>query len=73
MFLHGDKRILGLSLPYIAYSLDDTSGDTSFSSFAIDNAPSYLYEVLADIYAVNKNAKVYVIYLCLFDILSRVF
>ncbi|KAE9397809.1 glycoside hydrolase [Gymnopus androsaceus JB14] len=43
------------------YSLDDTSGDTSFNSFEIDNAPSYLFSTLADIAAVNSNAKIHIL------------
>ncbi|KAG6844261.1 hypothetical protein H0H87_008354 [Tephrocybe sp. NHM501043] len=44
-----------------AYSLDDISGDTSFSSFNIDRAPSYLFSVLKDIKAVNSNIKVHIL------------
>ncbi|KAJ7147263.1 glucan endo-1,6-beta-glucosidase [Mycena filopes] len=36
------------------YSFDDTSGDTSFNSFNIARAPSYLYTVLKDIQSVNS-------------------
>ncbi|KIK60957.1 glycoside hydrolase family 30 protein [Collybiopsis luxurians FD-317 M1] len=46
---------------YKSYSLDDTSGDTSFKSFKIDNAPSYLFSVLKDIVAVNKYAKIHIL------------
>lgn len=39
------------------YSLDDVSGDTSFNSFNINNAPSYLYSVLLDIISINPALK----------------
>ncbi|KAJ7873048.1 glycoside hydrolase [Mycena olivaceomarginata] len=35
------------------YSFDDASGDTSFNSFNIAKAPSYLYSVIKDIQSVN--------------------
>ncbi|KAF5374724.1 hypothetical protein D9757_011781 [Collybiopsis confluens] len=40
---------------------DDTNGDTSFNSFNIDNAPSYLFSVLQDIMAVNQYAKIHIV------------
>ncbi|KAI0270572.1 glycoside hydrolase [Gloeopeniophorella convolvens] len=40
------------------YSLDDTSGDTSFSHFNVNNAPSYLFSVLKDIQAINQYLRV---------------
>lgn len=43
------------------YSLDDISGDTSFSRFNIDNAPSYLFSVLSDILFVNSHVKVHIV------------
>ncbi|KAF7290463.1 Glycoside hydrolase family 30 protein [Mycena kentingensis (nom. inval.)] len=43
------------------YSLDDVSGDTSFASFNINNAPSYLFSVLLDILAVNPAVKVHLV------------
>ncbi|KAF8883226.1 glycoside hydrolase family 30 protein [Infundibulicybe gibba] len=43
------------------YSLDDTSGDTSFSQFNIDRSPSYLFSVLADIRSINSLVKVYLV------------
>ncbi|KAJ6615380.1 glucan endo-1,6-beta-glucosidase [Mycena sp. CBHHK59/15] len=43
------------------YSFDDTSGDTSFNSFNIGKAPSYLYTVLNDIQSVNSILKVHVL------------
>ena len=43
------------------YSLDDVGGDTSFSRFNIDNAPSYLFGVLSDILFVNSRVKVHII------------
>ncbi|KAJ3892361.1 glucan endo-1,6-beta-glucosidase [Lentinula edodes] len=44
-----------------SYSLDDTSGDTSFTSFNISSAPAYLFSTLADIYAVNPNVKIHIL------------
>ncbi|GLB39559.1 putative glycosyl hydrolase 30 family protein [Lyophyllum shimeji] len=44
-----------------AYSLDDTSGDTSFNNFNIDRAPSYLFSVLQDIMAINSNIKIHLL------------
>ncbi|KAG6818641.1 hypothetical protein H0H93_003231, partial [Arthromyces matolae] len=44
-----------------AYSYDDTSGDTSFSSFNANRAPSYLFSVLQDIKAINSNIKVHLL------------
>ncbi|KAK7029864.1 glucan endo-1,6-beta-glucosidase [Favolaschia claudopus] len=43
------------------YSFDDASGDTSFNSFNIGKAPSYLYSVLKDIQAVNPVLKVHIL------------
>jgi hypothetical protein len=40
------------------YSLDDVNGDTSFSSFSVDNAPPYLLSVISDILSVNSILKV---------------
>lgn len=45
----------------LEYSLDDTSGDTSFNSFNIDRAPSYLFSVLQDIKAINSNIKAHIV------------
>ncbi|KAG6830490.1 hypothetical protein H0H92_000498 [Tricholoma furcatifolium] len=44
-----------------AYSLDDVSGDTSFNDFNINNAPSYLFSTLQDIYAINNDLKVHIL------------
>ncbi|CCO38011.1 glucosylceramidase [Rhizoctonia solani AG-1 IB] len=44
-----------------AYSFDDKSGDTTLSSFSLDNAPSYLWSVLKDIYSINSKIKLYVV------------
>ncbi|KAF8829561.1 glucan endo-1,6-beta-glucosidase [Lentinula edodes] len=44
-----------------SYSLDDISGDTSFTSFNISSAPAYLFSTLADIYAVNPNVKIHIL------------
>ncbi|KAF4564923.1 hypothetical protein EYR40_011098 [Pleurotus pulmonarius] len=43
------------------YSLDDTSGDTSFNNFNINRSPSYLFSVLKDIIAVNNLVKVHLV------------
>lgn len=42
----------------VAYSFDDVSGDTSLDNFNIDNAPSYLFDVLSDIVGVNSILKI---------------
>lgn len=39
----------------VAYSFDDTSGDTSFNNFDINRAPSYLFSVLKDIQSLNNS------------------
>ena len=46
---------------HVVYSYDDDSGDTSLSSFNIDNAPSYLFSVLSDILSVNSRVRVHVL------------
>ncbi|KAI0333703.1 glycoside hydrolase [Cubamyces sp. BRFM 1775] len=43
------------------YSFDDVSGDTSLSSFNINNAPSYLFSVINDIRGINPYLKVHII------------
>ncbi|KAF9502119.1 glucan endo-1,6-beta-glucosidase [Pleurotus eryngii] len=43
------------------YSLDDTNGDTSFNSFNIDRAPSYLFSVLKDIQSLNKITRIHIV------------
>ncbi|KAJ7907646.1 glucan endo-1,6-beta-glucosidase [Mycena leptocephala] len=43
------------------YSLDDVNGDTSFSSFSVDNAPPYLLSVISDILSVNSILKVHIV------------
>ncbi|ESK83394.1 glycoside hydrolase family 30 protein [Moniliophthora roreri MCA 2997] len=43
------------------YSLDDNSGDTSFSRFDINRAPSYLFSVLKDIRSVNSRVKIHIV------------
>ncbi|KAF8631474.1 hypothetical protein AX15_002387 [Amanita polypyramis BW_CC] len=43
------------------YSLDDVSGDTSFSKFDINMVPSYLFSVLSDILSVNGRVKVHIV------------
>ncbi|KAF9448810.1 glycoside hydrolase family 30 protein [Macrolepiota fuliginosa MF-IS2] len=43
------------------YSLDDTSGDTSFSNFNINKIPSYVFSVLKDIQSINRYVKVHIL------------
>lgn len=43
------------------YSLDDTSGDTSFSHFNINNIPSYVFSVLKDIQSTNSLIKIHIL------------
>ncbi|KAF8172956.1 glycoside hydrolase family 30 protein [Mycena galopus ATCC 62051] len=43
------------------YSLDDVSGDTSFSKFNINNAPSYVFSVIKDILTINPALKVHIL------------
>ncbi|CAK5278690.1 unnamed protein product [Mycena citricolor] len=43
------------------YSLDDHKGDTTFSKFNIDNAPSHLFSTIQDIMTVNPALKVHVV------------
>ncbi|KAJ7279111.1 glycoside hydrolase [Mycena rebaudengoi] len=43
------------------YSYDDTSGDTSFNSFNIGRAPSYVYNVIRDIQSVNSFLRVHIL------------
>ena len=43
------------------YSFDDVSGDTSLTSFNINNAPSYLFSVINDIQGINPYLKVHII------------
>lgn len=50
-----------LLLRRIAYSFDDVSGDTSLSHFNINNAPSYLFEVLNDIQSINSILKIHLL------------
>eukprot|EP00914_Ancora_sagittata_P010913 GHVO01021335.1.p1 GENE.GHVO01021335.1~~GHVO01021335.1.p1 ORF type:complete len:527 (-),score=31.84 GHVO01021335.1:146-1726(-) len=44
-----------------AYTYDTSAGDTSFSKFSINNAPSYVFSVLKDIKAVNQYIKIHVL------------
>ncbi|KAJ7583791.1 glucan endo-1,6-beta-glucosidase [Mycena floridula] len=44
-----------------AYSYDDSNGDTTFSSFNINKAPSYLFSILKDIHGINNLMKVHVV------------
>lgn len=50
-----------LMLCVVAYSFDDVSGDTSLNSFNINNAPSYLFEVINDIKSINTILKVHLV------------
>ncbi|GLB44591.1 putative glycosyl hydrolase 30 family protein [Lyophyllum shimeji] len=43
------------------YSFDDTNGDTSFSNFNINRAPSYLFSVLNDIKSINNILRIHVV------------
>ncbi|KJA25337.1 glycoside hydrolase family 30 protein [Hypholoma sublateritium FD-334 SS-4] len=43
------------------YSLDDVSGDTSFSKFDINNIPSYVFSVLSDIQSTNSLVKLHLV------------
>ncbi|KAF7322464.1 Glycoside hydrolase [Mycena chlorophos] len=43
------------------WSYDNTAGDTSFANFNINNAPSYVWPVLADILAINPKVKIYIV------------
>ncbi|KAF8964806.1 glycoside hydrolase [Flammula alnicola] len=43
------------------YSLDDTSGDTSFNNFNINNVPSYVFSVLKDIQSTNSLIKIHLL------------
>lgn len=46
---------------YLAYSWDDTSGDTSLSQFNTNSVPSYVWTVLADIKSIQPSIKLYVL------------
>ncbi|KAF8209562.1 glucan endo-1,6-beta-glucosidase [Mycena galopus ATCC 62051] len=43
------------------YSLDDFNGDTTFKSFNMNNAPSYLFSVITDIMSINNILKVHIL------------
>ncbi|KAF9558907.1 glycoside hydrolase family 30 protein [Agrocybe pediades] len=43
------------------YSLDDTSGDTSFSQFNINKVPSYVFSVLRDIQSLNNRLQIHLL------------
>ncbi|KAK7021386.1 hypothetical protein VNI00_017378 [Paramarasmius palmivorus] len=43
------------------YSLDDSSGDTSFSQFNINRSPGYLFSTLKDILSVNSRIKIHIL------------
>ncbi|KAI0917434.1 hypothetical protein AcV5_007918 [Taiwanofungus camphoratus] len=44
-----------------AYSFDDDSGDTALTSFNLDAAPSYLFDVLSDIAGINQYLKIHIV------------
>lgn len=46
---------------HIAYTYDDTTGDTSLSQFNINKTPSYVFSVINDIRAINPYLKVHVL------------
>jgi len=46
---------------WVVYSLDDISGDTSFSNFDINRVPSYVFSVLSDIKSVNNYIKIHLV------------
>lgn len=46
---------------YLVYSLDDISGDTSFSNFDINKIPSYVFSVLRDIQSKNSHLKIHLL------------
>jgi len=46
---------------YLVYSLDDISGDTSFSNFNINKIPSYVFSVLRDIQSKNNLLKIHIL------------
>lgn len=48
-------------LRWAVYSLDDTSGDTSFSKFNINKIPSYVFSILKDIQSTNNLIKVHLV------------
>ncbi|KAJ7029706.1 glucan endo-1,6-beta-glucosidase [Mycena alexandri] len=41
--------------------LDDVNGDTSFQSFSVNNAPSYLFSVISYILSINSILKVHIV------------
>ncbi|PFH48236.1 glycoside hydrolase family 30 protein [Amanita thiersii Skay4041] len=43
------------------YSFDDVSGDTSFTNFNVNKAPSYVFSVLQDIRSINNRIKVHLV------------
>ena len=43
------------------YSLDDVRGDTKLSHFDIDNAPSFLFDVVSDILSINNRVKIHIV------------
>jgi O-glycosyl hydrolase len=44
-----------------AYTFDDAWNDTDFSSFSLNNAPSYLWSTLQDIQTVTPYLKIIVL------------
>ena len=45
----------------IAYTYDDTNGDTSLTQFNINRTPSYVFSVINDIRAINPYLKIHVL------------
>lgn len=43
------------------YSYDDTSGDTSFNSFNINAAPSYVFSTIQDIKSINNILRIHIV------------
>ncbi|KAJ6567069.1 glycoside hydrolase superfamily [Mycena capillaripes] len=51
----------GINAYLLAYSYDDTPGDSNLAKFNIAAAPSYVFDVLNDIQSINKILKVHVV------------
>lgn len=45
----------------VAYTYDDTNGDTSLNNFNINKTPSYVFSVISDIRAINPYLKIHVL------------
>ena len=46
---------------FLAYSYDDTYGDTSLNNFDINAAPTGVFSVLQDILSINNMARVHIL------------